>query len=87
MQPTNLQVRRSLEALEAHAPPGSSTHVLLSPADADLCSGIVAGLGADPVIRPDRLAEARRRLVEGDQPTADDLATRMVGRLVCDRLR
>ena len=40
-----------------------------------------------PAIRDDRMAEARQRLEAGEQPSAEDLAQRMVGRLVCDRLR
>ncbi len=40
-----------------------------------------------PAIRDDRLAEVRLRLEAGEQPSAEDLAQRMVGRLVCDRLR
>jgi hypothetical protein len=38
-------------------------------------------------MRDERLARARRRLATGEQPTAEALAQRMVGRLVCDRLR
>jgi hypothetical protein len=33
------------------------------------------------------MADAKMRLVGGRQPTDDDLARRLVGRLVCDRLR
>jgi hypothetical protein len=49
--------------------------------------GLVELLAGASLIRDDRLAEARQRLESGDQPTADALAQRMVGRLVCDRLR
>lgn len=49
--------------------------------------GLLEQLEATPPVRPDRLAEARARLAVGDQPDADTLAKRMVGRLVCDRLR
>ncbi len=93
VQPTNLQVRRSLEALAAGGqtddPVASSaaTAARLADADVDLWVEVVAGLGDAPVIRPERLQEARQRLADGEQPTADALADRMVGRLVCDRLR
>lgn len=92
MQPTNLQVKRSLEALELGATPVLVADPILadpggSDDDTDLCSVVAAGLGSDPVIRADRLEEARQRLADGFHPTADDLADRMVGRLVCDRLR
>ena len=53
----------------------------------ELPAGLVEQLLGSSAIRPDRLAEARQRLVTGEQPTAEDLAHRMVGRLVCDRLR
>jgi hypothetical protein len=49
--------------------------------------GLVAQLMGSPAIRDDRLALARQRLEDGEQPSAEDLAQRMVGRLVCDRLR
>ena len=63
-------------------PPGSPT---TSPAACP--AGLVEQLMGSPAIRDDRLAEARQRLEAGEQPTAEDLAQRMVGRLVCDRLR
>lgn len=84
MQPTDLQVERSLAALrlgdvdEHGAGPG---------AIAEMPPGLVEELAAAPPVRPDRLAEARQRLAVGEQPDADALAARMVGRLVCDRLR
>jgi hypothetical protein len=84
MQPTDLQVERSLAALrlggidERGGGPGSSP---------DMPPGLVEELAATPPVRPDRLAEARQRLEVGEQPDADALAARMVGRLVCDRLR
>ena len=93
MQPTNLQVTRSLEALASAGSDdesmafGGTTTLLVSPDDLHIRDEVVAELGDDPVIRPDRLEEARQRLAAGDQPSADDLADRMVGRFVCDRLR
>lgn len=57
-------------------------------AEATACpEGLVEQLVGSPAIRDDRLAEVRLRLEAGEQPSAEDLAQRMVGRLVCDRLR
>ena len=93
MQVTELQVQRSLQALtgsdpdataaaaEAGAPPSVEDDPVACP------EGLVEQLMDSPAIRDDRLAEARQRLESGEQPTAEDLAQRMVGRLVCDRLR
>ena len=93
MQVTELQVQRSLQALTgSEVAPTAETGVALSPAtppdDAAACpAGLVEHLVRSSAIRDDRLAEARQRLESGEQPTAEDLAQRMVGRLVCDRLR
>jgi hypothetical protein len=93
MQVSELQVQRSLFALN-HVEPvepvesagGGDEHAARDRADA--CpDGLIERLTGSPAIRPDRTAEARKRLEAGDQPSADDLARRMVGRLVCDRLR
>lgn len=88
MQPTEQQVQRSLEALATGAP--TLIEVALDGAGTarhDLPAGLAECLETLPPVRPDRLEEARRRLEDGDQPTDDDLARRMVGRIVCDRLR
>jgi hypothetical protein len=53
----------------------------------DLPAGLVERLQQSSSVRPDRCEEARERMAAGDEPSADDLADRMVGRLVCDRLR
>jgi hypothetical protein len=84
MQVTELQVQRSLQALNA-SPPAARTTARTA-AD-DVPEGLVERLAVTPAVRDDRLAEACERLETGEQPSADDLAGRMVGRLVCDRLR
>ena len=87
MQPTNTQVERSLAALEA---PGIDPDLRGAESElriGDLPDGLVQRIADSPGVRPDRLAEARERMAAGDQPDADELADRMVGRLVCDRLR
>lgn len=90
MQPTELQVQRSLAALQE--PDTRRDAAALARAEGELTtgelpSGLVERIQSTPSVRADRLAEARLRLELGEVPTADDLANRMVGRLVCDRLR
>ena len=89
MQVTETQVQRSLEALEADDgdPAGAVATVALDIHPEELPVGLVERLAGSSPIRTDRLEEARRRLETGEQPSAEDLAQRMVGRLVCDRLR
>jgi hypothetical protein len=88
MQPTQVQVERSLEALrggntEAPAPVAADPERRIE----DVPTAVFEVLAESPPVRVDRLEQARQRLEAGEQPTADDLARRMVGRLVCDRLR
>ena len=96
MQPTNTQVERSLAALRlgAPAPPMASAGALVAERHdagaagaADVPDGLLERLERASGVRPERLEEARERMASGDEPSADDLADRMVGRLVCDRLR
>jgi hypothetical protein len=88
VQPTEIQVQQSLRALES-----SDAAVWLGLPDesdrddAPAVAELVEMLADAPAIRPERLVDARMRLAAGVQPTDDDLAGRMVGRLVCDRLR
>ncbi len=83
MQVSELQVQRSLEALADPARrPVGSPHDL-----SGLPVGLVERLSGTPAIRHDRVEEARHHLETDGPPTAEALAQRMVGRLVCDRLR
>ena len=84
MQVTEAQVQRSIEALTADAGPPP---VRADAQAGDVPAGLVERLTESSPIRDDRLAEVRRRMARGDQPSAEALAQRMVGRLVCDRLR
>jgi hypothetical protein len=88
VQPTNTQVERSLAALRHGAHEDVDE---LAPEEelrtVDLPDGLVERIQQTPGVRLDRLAEARERMASGHAPSADDLADRMVGRLVCDRLR
>jgi hypothetical protein len=93
MQPTDVQVERTLAALH-DAPATERTGRTATVIDRDaldsvldqLPDGLLDGLGAGPSLRPERLEEARDRLETGLAPTDDELASRIVGRLVCDRL-
>ncbi len=86
MQPTMRQVECSLEALRVQdGAPGASEVVAGSSAEPP--RGLVEQLVGDPAIRLDRLADVRTRLDTGEHPSDLDIAERLVGRLVCDRLR
>lgn len=93
MQPTDVQVERTLAALQHPTPdargPRSAAGIgrhTLDHALEDLPEGLLQNIEAAPSLRTDRLAEARDRLATGLTPTSDELASRIVGRLVCDRL-
>jgi hypothetical protein len=97
MQPTEQQVQRSLAALLITGAPHGATngdnedqadglHTELCWLD-DVPTEVFTRMREAPALRPDRLEQARRRLECGEAPTAEDLAERMIGRLVCDRLR
>lgn len=85
MQPTEMQVERSLAALRAGAIGGSGAGdpIVVS----EVPPAVHEALASAPELRLERLEEVRRRLDGGQQPTDEELAGRMVGRIVCDRLR
>jgi hypothetical protein len=87
MQPTELQVQRSLQALRQDCEQVPEAGLDRGDPCEGLPDGLVEQLRGASAVRDDRLALARERLERGDQPSAEDLAQRMVGRLVCDRLR
>jgi hypothetical protein len=87
VQPTEMQVQRSLAALRAAAKPtgaGMGDDGVWSPG---LPAGLIELLSTVPAIRLDRMLDARRHLEGGAPPSDEDVADRLVGRLVCDRLR
>jgi hypothetical protein len=93
VQPTDVQVQQSLLALErsdvaddAVATGDRPGHGSVVPVDG-VPVGLVDVLLSGSDVRFDRVADARRRLRSGAAPTDEDLASRVVGRLVCDRLR
>jgi hypothetical protein len=98
MQLTESQVQRSLAALEnepamSDAHPGACTHAdghcgrFRQAALSGLPEGLLAQLGDTMTVRLDRLARARALLAHVHELSSIDLADRIVGRLVCDRLR
>jgi hypothetical protein len=89
MQPTNEQVERSLAALRSESPvTDRAPRRELAHAGAPSVPGEVEHvLRSVPAVRSDRVERARERLESGDQPTAQELADRILGRFVCDRLR
>jgi hypothetical protein len=95
MQPTRNQVEQSLAALatragdagEAGAPAAIPDAAQVAVVLGSLPEGLLAELEQTIDIRADRLDRAREHLAHLDELTADELADRIVGRLVCDRLR
>ncbi|MCX7619680.1 MAG: hypothetical protein N2037_02410 [Acidimicrobiales bacterium] len=87
MQPTDTQVERSLAALRERQSAAGRAIQHREISALDLPAGLIEQLAAEPAVRADRLAQARHRLSAGEHPDAQTLATKMVGRLVCDRLR
>jgi hypothetical protein len=86
MQPTKNQVQYSLAALETEPRSHESREVVARAIDS-LPAGLLEQLERTIDVRPDRLDQARARLEHGIELAADELADRIVGRLVCDRLR
>ena len=84
MQPTDLQVQRSLDALRSAEVDGAAD---TASSGVEVPDGLLEAVAGSPAVRVDRLDEARRRLAQGEAPSDEELAGRMVGRIVCDRLR
>jgi hypothetical protein len=94
MQLTKGQVHQTLVALTVGqathpepAPPGTAPTDAVGEALSALPAGLLADLERAVDIRVDRLDAARARLAHVEDLSADELADRIVGRLVCDRLR
>jgi hypothetical protein len=87
MQPTRQQAQRSLEALHAAGPDRFGGNDEVGTTLDELPIEVFTRLDRAPPLRLDRLERARRRLAAGERPSAEDIAGRMIDRLVCDRLR
>jgi len=93
MRVSDDQVKRSLAALTAD--PGDVGEERLAgdeiAMDHDLSgrvpAQVVAALGRGPRVREAEVARVRALLEEGEAPTSEDVATKLIGRMVCDRLR
>jgi len=53
---------------------------------AELLSRVIAALAATPDLREERVAEARERC-GSDLPDSEDIASKLIGRLVSDAVR
>lgn len=93
---TERQIQRSMQALIEEAghhdtyrlpPVGSPDGDLVAVLRDEIPVEVFTRVGEIPYVRPDRLAQARLRLQCGQEVTADELAARIVGRCICDRLR
>jgi hypothetical protein len=100
MQPSKNQVEQSLAALSttrdataARVEEPSRSDEPVDPrlsvdhAIGALPEGLLEQIERTIDVRPDRLDKARARLEHVDELSADELADRIIGRLVCDRLR
>jgi hypothetical protein len=94
MQLTKDQVRQTLVALtvsqtgtSGRTPPRTARRDVVSDALEALPAGLLEDLERAIDVRADRLDAARAWLCHVDDLSADELADRIVGRLVCDRLR
>lgn len=87
MQPTELQVQRSMQALLDAAPGRDPRDEEPGRAPSEVAPEVLEALLRTPAVRRERLLGARTRLESGEWPSDADLANRLVGRLVCDRLR
>ena len=99
MRVSDDQVIRSLAALEAETAGAGEEHVPKDEHDHDhrghehdhedevVQPAVAAALRGAPKVRASEVARVRARLEDGQSPTADDVATKLIGRLVCDRLR
>ncbi len=85
MQVTNTQVIKTLAALgrDEPGPEVSSDGPRAEPPPDDMVSRV----NDLPAVRRDRAEMARDRLSGDQMPSAELLAEKLVGRLVCDRLR
>ena len=85
MQVTDAQVAKTLESLSRGGPmpPRADARLRL---DALLAEAI-ARVNNLPTVRRERAEMARDRLRAEQLPSAEALADKLIGRLVCDRLR
>ena len=85
------QVQRAIEYLqtsETHGTGDGGAHPvpvdLLVPSE--LLSRVTAALSELPDVREDRVAEARMR-INGTRPASEDVASKLIGRVISDAIR
>lgn len=78
------EIDGSLRALRAHVRPLSDGNL---PDDPGGMVAALRSLRAVPMIRADAVDRARANLRPGHAPTSGDVAGKLVGWLVCERLR
>lgn len=78
------QVRRAVAYLRAHD--RNHTHATRTELPEALVQRVREVLEALPETREERVTEARDRL-EGDMPSADEIAAKIIGRSISDSLR
>ena len=85
MQVTNTQVDKTLESLSRNGP---TAPVVEGPLRLDaLLDEAITRVNDLPTVRRERAEMARDRLRAEQLPSAEALADKLIGRLVCDRLR
>lgn len=80
------QVRLAVEYLRTSDAYSVTLPATSDPAAKELVGRVVESLRTLPDIRDDRVAHARM-LIEEDLPTSDELATKLIGRVLSDAVR
>jgi predicted neutral ceramidase superfamily lipid hydrolase len=78
------QVQRALDYL--HTPTAHEADVPTCTVSEDLVARVRQALQELPETREERVNEAKERL-QGDPPSADDVAAKIIGRVISDSLR
>jgi hypothetical protein len=86
MMISNEQVRLAVEYLRTSDEYGESVSVSGVAPRAEFVSRVVDSLSELPDVREDRVAHARL-LTEDGMPSSDELATKLIGRVVSDAIR
>lgn len=80
------QVHRVVQSLRTQQAVSAPVRVATPSADPNLVAGIVDMLCCTPDLRQDRI-ESAKRLVNGAMPGSDELAAKLLGRVLSDSLR
>jgi hypothetical protein len=80
------QVRRAVEYLRTSDAYNETGLAMSDPNASELVGRVVESLRDLPDVRVDRVEHART-LIEEDLPSADELAAKLIGRVVSDALR